>query len=217
MCHKTLLFALSSSVFDTKMLLLARLLHTHPIRRFSSSRDFFANLKKYYRSTTSDLYMASDRSPSQTCFVFHKDEGTKILIQMTYSIPLTSVRRKFNLLRSADETVSQTVRRLTANIDRAAKKESKLSKRRQTDGASQSPAAAIVIQLFDAADLPIDESRNNKQAWLNCWKLCINDQPYHVEYNAPGRRVFSPARTHRHLSLPPSSDHQVPFPRCDHD
>ena len=159
MCPKTLLFALSSSssVFDTKMLLLARLLHTHPIRRFSSSRDFFANLKKYYRSTTSDLYMASDRSPSQTCFVFDKDEGTKILIQMTYSIPLTSVRRKFNLLRSADETVSQTVRRLTANIDRAAKKESKSIKRRQTDGASQPPSEAIVIQLFDDANQPIDE------------------------------------------------------------
>ena len=211
------LSASSSSVFDIKMLLLARLLHTHQIRRFSGSRDFFANLKKYYRSTTSDLYMASDRSPSQTCFVFDKDEGTKILIQMTYEIPFTTIRRKFNLLRSADESVSQTVRRLTANIDRAAKKESKLIKRRQIDGASQSPSEPIVIQLFDDADQPIDESRNNKQAWLNCRKLRINDQPYDVEYNAPGKRMSSPTRTHRHVPLPLSSNHQIPLSWCRHD
>jgi hypothetical protein len=176
------------------MLLLARLFNIHPIRHFSRTREFFANLKKFYRSTTSDLFMASNNSPNRTCFVFDKDESTKILIQMIYDIPSTTIRRKFNLLRSVDESLSQTIRRLTANIEQAAKKENKLNKRRQKEQIninSQTDHGSIVIQLLDSSNQPIDENQTNKQAWLSCRKLLINDQSYNVEYNAPGRFLFS--------------------------
>jgi hypothetical protein len=169
------------------MLLLARLFHIHSIRHSSSTRDFFANLKKLYRSTTSDLFMASNH---RTCFVFDKDESTKILIQMVYEIPSTKTRRKFNLLRSVDESLSQTIRRLTANIEQAAKKTNKRREKKQINGASHAEQSVIIIQLLDSNNQPIDESQTNKYAWLNCRKLLINEQSYDVEYNAPGRILF---------------------------
>ncbi|CAF4472842.1 unnamed protein product, partial [Rotaria magnacalcarata] len=43
----------------------------------------------------------------------------------------------------------------------------------------------ILVQLFDSNDQPIDENQTNKQVWLNCKKLLINEQFYNVEYNAP--------------------------------
>jgi hypothetical protein len=171
------------------MFLLARIFNIHPIRHSSSSREFFGNLKKFYRSTTLNLFMASN---NRTCFVFDKDESTKILIQMIYEIPSTQIRRKFNLLRSVDESVSQTIRRLTANIERAAKKkENKSSKRRQKqqlDDISSTKQEPIIVQLLDNNNQPIDENQTNKQAWLNCRKLLINEQIYNIEYNAPGNK-----------------------------
>ena len=163
------------------MFLLARLFNIHPIRH-SSRTQFFADLKKFYRSTTSNLSMASS---NQTCFVFDKDETTKILIQMVYEIPSkTTTRRKFNLLRSVDESVSLTIRRLTANIERATKKENKTNKRKKQQ--IDTPSQTVIIQLLDSNNQPIDESQTNKQAWLNCRTLLINEQSYNIEYNAPG-------------------------------
>jgi hypothetical protein len=170
------------------MLLLARLFNIHSIRHSSSTRDFFANLKKLYRSTTSNLFMASN---NRTCFVFDKDESTKILIQMIYEIPSTRIRRKFNLLRSIDESVSQTIHRLIVNIERAAKKENKSSKRRQKqqiDEISSTKEQSIIVQLLDNNNQPIDENQTNKQAWSNSRKLLINEQIYNIEYNAPGNK-----------------------------
>ncbi|CAF1276140.1 unnamed protein product [Rotaria magnacalcarata] len=167
------------------MFLLIRLLNTHSIRHSSRNRKFFANLKKYYRSTTFNLFMASN---NQTCFIFDKDESTKILIQMAYEIPSTRIRRQFNLLRSTDESVSQTIRRLTANIEHTLMKENKANKRRQkqhTDVKSDNEKQTILVQLFDSNDQLIDENQSNKQAWINCKKLLINEQSYNVEYNAP--------------------------------
>ncbi|CAM4960319.1 unnamed protein product [Rotaria socialis] len=167
------------------MFLLIRLLNTHSIRHSSRNRKFFANLKKYYRSTTFNLFMASN---NQTCFIFDKDESTKILIQMAYEIPSTRIRRQFNLLRSTDESVSQTIRRLTANIEHTLMKENKANKRRQkqhTDVKSDNEKQTILVQLFDSNDQLIDENQTNKQAWINCKKLLINEQSYNVEYNAP--------------------------------
>ncbi|CAF4141725.1 unnamed protein product, partial [Rotaria sordida] len=57
------------------------------------------------------------------------DDSTKILIQMVYEIPSTKIRRQFNLLRSVDESLSQTIHRLKFNIERAIIKENKLNKR----------------------------------------------------------------------------------------
>jgi hypothetical protein len=168
------------------MLLLAGLFNIHLIRHSSSTREFFATLKKVYRSTTSHLFMASN---NRTCFIFDKDESTKILIQMVYEIPSTTIRRKFNLLRSVDEPVSQTIRRLTANIDRAEKKETKAHKRlkkQKMDTPSQTEQESIRIQLLDTNNQLIDENQSNKQAWLNCRTLLINKQSYNIEYNAPG-------------------------------
>ncbi|CAF4670555.1 unnamed protein product, partial [Rotaria magnacalcarata] len=168
------------------MLLLIRLLNIHPIRHSSRKREFFANLKKYYRSTTFNLFMTSN---NRTCFIFDKDESTKILIQMVYEIPSTQIRRQFNLLRSTDESISQTIHRLTANIEHALMKETKANKRRQkqkTDVKSDNEKQTILVQLFDSNDQPIDENQTNKQVWLNCKKLLINEQFYNVEYNAPG-------------------------------
>ncbi|CAF2911535.1 unnamed protein product [Rotaria sp. Silwood2] len=62
-------------------------------------------------------------SNNRTCFVFDKDDSTKILIQIVYEIPSTNISRQFNLLRSIDESVSQTIHRLTTNIERAIIKE----------------------------------------------------------------------------------------------
>ncbi len=168
------------------MLLLARLFNIHSIRHSSSTREFFANLKKLYRSTTADLFMASNH---RTCFVFDKDESTKILIQMVYEIPSTKTRRKFNLLRSVDESLSQTIRRLTANIEQAAKKTNKRREKKQINVTSHAEQSAIIIQLLDSNNQPIDENQTNKHAWLNCRKLLINEQSYDVEYNAPGRTL----------------------------
>lgn len=171
------------------MLLLARLFNIHSIRRSSSSREFFANLKKFYRSTASTtLFMATN---DRTCFVFDQDQATKILIQMVYEIPSTKTRRKFNLLRSVDDSVSQTIRRLTANIERVVKKENKVSKRRlkqQNEETSPAKQETAIIQLLDQNDQPIDENQTNKQAWAICRKLIINEQVYNIEYNAPGRQ-----------------------------
>ncbi|CAF3760482.1 unnamed protein product [Rotaria magnacalcarata] len=142
------------------MLLLIRLLNIHPICHSSRNREFFANLKKYYRSTTFNLFMASN---NRTCFIFDKDESTKILIQMVYEIPSTQIRRQFNLLRSTDESIPQTIRRLTVNIEHALMKETKANKRRQkqhTDVKSDDEKQTILVQLFD-------ENQTNKQAWVN--------------------------------------------------
>ncbi|CAF3786654.1 unnamed protein product [Adineta steineri] len=169
------------------MLLLARLFNIYSIRHSSKTREYFANLKKFYRSTTLDLFMAS---ANRTCFVFDKEESTKILIQMTYDIPSTTIRRKFNLLRSVDESVLQTIRRLTANIERSSKKVNfKANKRREKQQNNSSNTSteqdSIIIQLLDSNNEIIDENQTNKQAWLNCRKLLINEQTYDVEYNAP--------------------------------
>jgi hypothetical protein len=170
------------------MLLVARL--SCSIRCFSSSREFFVNLKKFYRSTCSPVFMASkSMSSRQTCFVFDKDESTKILIQMIYEIPSTNVRRKFNMLRSADDSLAQTIRRLTANIERVAKKENKSVKRRSkqsTDLPAEQKPSAIVIQLLDEEQQPIDDTLTNQHAWTHARQLLINDQTYNVVYNAPG-------------------------------
>ena len=172
------------------MFLLARLFNIHPIRHSSRTRQFFADLKKFYRSTTSNLLMASN---NRTCFIFDKEESTKILIQMVYEIPSkTTIRRKFNLLRSVDESVSQTIRRLTANIERATKKENKTNKRskkQQIDTPSQTEQESIIIQLLDSNNQPINENETNKKAWLNCRTLLINNQSYNIEYNAPGKTL----------------------------
>lgn len=170
-----------SSILD--MLLLTRLFHLYSIRHSSHSREFFANLKKFYRSTTSNILMATNQ---RTCFVFDQDQSTKIQIQMIYEIPATRTPRKFNLLRSVDESVSQTIRRLIANIDRVAKKETKSVKRRTKENLP-SQQESTIIQLLDENNQPIDENLPNKQAWLNCRKLFINEQIYQIEYNAPGK------------------------------
>ncbi|CAF0903071.1 unnamed protein product [Rotaria sordida] len=108
------------------MFLLIRLFNIDLIRHYSSSsREFYATLKKSYRSTKLNLFMASN---NRTCFIFDKDDSTKILIQMVYEIPSTKIRRQFNLLRSVDESLSQTIHRLKSNIERAIIKENKLNK-----------------------------------------------------------------------------------------
>jgi hypothetical protein len=130
-------------------------------------------------------------SINRTCFVFDKDESTKILIQMVYEIPPTRIRRKFNLLRSIDESVSQTIRRLTANIEQATKKQTKTFKRRPKDQVNETPPnkpEPILVQLLDENNQPIDENQSNKQAWTACRKLIINEFTYQVEYNAPGKQ-----------------------------
>lgn len=165
------------------MLFFNRLFNINSIRHSSSSREFFGNLKKLYRSTTLNLFMAITNN--RTCFIFDKDESTKILIQMIYEIPSTKICRKFNLLRSIDEPVSQTIRRLIANIERAAKKENKIVKRHQKQ-ATEEISSTITVQLLDKNNQLINENETNKQAWLNCQTLIINDQSYNIEYNAPG-------------------------------
>ena len=104
------------------MLVLTRLFQIRSIRHSSRSREFFVSFKKIYRSTPLNLFMASNH---RTCFVFDKDDSTKILIQLVYEMPSTTIRRQFNLLRSADELVAQTIYRLNANIQRVIKKEMK--------------------------------------------------------------------------------------------
>jgi hypothetical protein len=173
------------------MFLLTRLFHIYPIRHSSKTRAFFINLKKLYRSTTLDLFMASNH---RTCFVFDKDESTKILIQMIYEIPSTRTRRKFNLLRSVDESLSQTIRRLIVNIQQAEKKVNKASKRRQKqqiEEISPTKQQSILVQLLDNNNQLIDENQTNKEAWTNCRKLLINEQSYNIEYNAPGKKIMS--------------------------
>ena len=166
------------------MLFLTRLFNLYSIRHSSHSREFFANLKKFYRSTTSNLSMANNH---RTCFIFDQDQSTKIQIQMIYEIPSIRTPRKFNLLRSVDESVSQTIRRLIANIERVAKKETKSFKRRSKENVP-TQSESTIIQLFDENNQPIDENLSNKQAWSNCRKLVINEQVYQIEYNAPGKQ-----------------------------
>ena len=181
------------------MLLLTRLFNIHSIRYSSRTRAFFADLKKLYRSTTSDLFMASNQ---RTCFVFDKGDSKKILIHMIYEIPSTTIRRKFNLLRSVDEALSQTIRRLTANIEQAAKKETKSkSKQRQKEQTPPSEQEPVLIQLLDSNNQPIDENQQNKQAWLDCRTLIINKQSYNVEYNAPGNKEISHFNTISYLFI----------------
>ncbi|CAF1219323.1 unnamed protein product [Adineta ricciae] len=117
-------------------------------------------------------------------------DQTKVLIQMTYDIPSTAVRRKFNLLRSVDESVSQTIRRLAANIEQAAKKKNKRRDKQNNKIDSPVQPEPIVIQLFDENNQVIDETQLNKQAWLSCRRLVINEQSYQVEYNAPALIKF---------------------------
>ncbi|CAF1196590.1 unnamed protein product [Rotaria sp. Silwood1] len=167
------------------MLLLVRLCDIHPIHHSSRTREYFANLTKFYLFTKSNSSMASN---NRTCFVFDKDDSTKILIQIVYEIPSTNISRQFNLLRSVDESVSQTIHRLTANIERAMIKENKLNKcRRQepTEVTSNTEKKIIAVELFDNNNQLIDENQTNKQAWINCRRLSINGQSYNVEYNAP--------------------------------
>jgi len=136
-----------------------------------------------------------DTNQSHTCFVFDKDESTKFLIQMIYEMPTTRTRRKFNLLRSVDESVSQTIKRLTANVERVAKKENKSVKRRKKqedydDTSLVNQQEQISVQLLDEQNQPIDENTTNQKAWTTCKKLVINGQTYQVEYNAPGSHLI---------------------------
>ncbi|CAF4090711.1 unnamed protein product [Rotaria sordida] len=168
------------------MFLLIRLFNIDLIRHYSSSsREFYATLKKSYRSTKLNLFMASN---NRTCFIFDKDDSTKILIQMVYEIPSTKIRRQFNLLRSVDESLSQTIHRLKSNIERAIIKENKLNKRikkQERNLTSDHENQSTIVELLDNNNKPIDENQLNKQAWINCRKLLINQQSYNVEYNAP--------------------------------
>ncbi|CAF4164458.1 unnamed protein product, partial [Rotaria sp. Silwood2] len=94
-----------------------------------------------------------------------------------------------------DESVSQTIHRLTTNIERAMIKENKLNKRRQKKPAkvtSDIEKQIIVVELFDDNNnQPIDENEINKNAWFNCRRLSINGQSYSVEYNAPGFSFYN--------------------------
>lgn len=171
------------------MFLLNRIFNINSIRRSSRTRKFFADLKEFYRSTTWNPFMAT---ANPTCFIFDKDESTKILIQMIYEFSSTQKRRKFNLLRSVDEPVIQTIRRLRANIENATKKENKIPKRRQKQANEENAITTqplIIVQLFDKNNELINENETNKQAWLNCEKLLINEQIYNIEYNAPGNNL----------------------------
>ncbi|CAF2746487.1 unnamed protein product [Rotaria sp. Silwood2] len=172
------------------MLLFVRLFNVNSIRNSSRSREFFSILKKSYRTTKLNLFMASN---NRTCFVFDKDESTKILIQMVYEIPSTRKRRQFSLLRSVDESLSQTINRLKANIERALIKENKSNKRlkkQETNIGKNNEKESIIVKLTDKNNKLIDENETNKQAWINCQTLLINQQSYHVEYNAPGLILF---------------------------
>ncbi|CAF2105974.1 unnamed protein product [Rotaria magnacalcarata] len=128
-------------------------------------------------------------SNNRTCFVFDKENSTKILIQIVYEIPSTNISRQFNLLRSMDEPVSKTIHRLIANIENAMIKENKSKKRHQKElmgVTSNTEKQLIVVELFDINnDQPIDGNQTNQQAWRNCQRLSINEQFYNVEYNAP--------------------------------
>ncbi|CAF4872485.1 unnamed protein product [Rotaria sp. Silwood1] len=168
------------------MLLFVRLFNINSIRNSSSrNREFYSILKKSYRTTKLNLFMASN---NRTCFIFDKDESTKILIQMIYEIPSTTKRRQFSLLRTVDESLLQTINRLKANIERAIIKENKLNKRlkkQNIDISNNHEKDLIIVKLIDRNNQQIDENQNNKQAWINCQTLLINQQSYHVEYNAP--------------------------------
>ncbi|CAF4647342.1 unnamed protein product [Rotaria sp. Silwood2] len=134
------------------MLLFVRLFNVNSIRNSSRSREFFSILKKSYRTTKLNLFMASN---NRTCFVFDKDESTKILIQMVYEIPSTRKRRQFSLLRSVDESLSQTINRLKANIERALIKENKSNKRlkkQETNIDNNNEKESIIVKLTDDDD-----------------------------------------------------------------
>ncbi|CAF1516707.1 unnamed protein product [Rotaria sordida] len=127
-------------------------------------------------------------SNSRIRLVFDKDNSTKILIQIVYEISSTNICRQFNLLRSMDESVSQTIYRLTANIERVRIKEIKLNKchrKEQTEITSNIEKQIIVVELFDNNGQTIDKNQTNKQARLNCRRLSVNGQSYNVEHNAP--------------------------------
>ncbi|CAF1294848.1 unnamed protein product [Rotaria sordida] len=127
-------------------------------------------------------------SNSRIRLVFDKDNSTKILIQIVYEISSTNICRQFNLLRSMDESVSQTIYRLTANIERVRIKEIKLNKchrKEQTEITSNIEKQIIVVELFDSNGQTIDKNQTNKQARLNCRRLSVNGQSYNVEHNAP--------------------------------
>ena len=172
------------------ILLLSRLLYKNPIRYSSGSSGFFANLKKLYRSTTFRTPMASKDTNRQNCFVFDKDEGTKIFIQMVYELSPGSTRRKFNMFRAADEPLSQTLRRLANNIQNARDKATK-TKNNKKKSVEKQELEPIILQLYDGDHKLIDEALTNKQAWSICRVMLINNQEYHIEYNAPGTFFFS--------------------------
>lgn len=130
--------------------------------------------RHFYRSTTAKHRFTM----SSTCFVFDRDEQTKISLQLTVEIPSLSARRQFNLLRSADDSLSQTIRRLIANIEQVTKKKTK--KRDETSD--------FHVELVDAENQPIDSNLPNKDAWKLGKFLLINNEKYRVEYNPPGKR-----------------------------
>lgn len=128
-------------------------------------------------------------SQNRICFVFEKDNATNISIQIICEIPSTNITRQFTLLRSMDESLSKTIYRLTANIERTIIKEKKLYKHHQkepTETASNGEQQTIIVELFDNDGKLIDQSLPNRQVWPNCRKLSINGQFYRIEYNAPG-------------------------------
>lgn len=172
------------------MLLLPHLIIHYSIRSSASSRQFFADLKKLYRATTAKVSMArKEDSLQRKCFVFDKDEQTKLLIQMVYDLPSSSIRRKFNLLRSVDDSLAQTIRRLQSNIEQVTKKQTKKKKKQEKDAivSENHQESSLLVQLLDEEKRPIDLNLSNKIAWKLAKQLIINQQIYQIEYNAPGR------------------------------
>lgn len=131
--------------------------------------------------------MASNVDVRPTCFIFDKDEGKRILIQFVYQIPGSETRKKFNMFRSSDERLSQTIHRLVTNIEQMKNKKNKSKKTKNqpvTDGDQQK----ILVQLFDAQNNLVDENLPNNEAWKISQKLKINEDFYQIEVNAPGRK-----------------------------
>ena len=124
-------------------------------------------------------------SNHRTCFVYDKEQSTKILIQLIYEIPYTTIHRQFNLLRSADEILSQTIHRLITNIERITMKENRSSRQQSNNVVLHSEKRNISVQLFDINNQLINDNQANREAWSNCRKLVIDNQYYNVEYNAP--------------------------------
>ena len=122
-----------------------------------------------------------------------RNEPEKKIVEITFSFPTSSIfDREFNLNRSVDEPIGKTFEKLSSNLIKHLElKQKKKTKKFKSEGnlalqaSEEEEDIKVTIQLFDNFDKEVSNQTLNQHAWVEGYKVRINDNFYNVIVDLP--------------------------------